>query len=137
MSEYERLMAYFKIAYEDLSVLHHNVAGEGFFEAHEHLDTLYGLITGFSDEIIERGIALGHKEPSIAEAVAEFGDDILPVADRSREQSYEEAKAILRACAGFCAAAEPSAPPDVQNKLQEIEYTCNHWANYLLEHATK
>lgn len=137
MSEYERLMAYFKIAYEDLSVLHHNAVGEGFFEAHEQLDTLYGLIAGFSDEIIERGIALGYKEPNIAEAVAEFGDDILPVADRSREQSYEEAKAILRACAGFCAAAEPSVPPDVQNKLQEIEYTCNHWANYLLEHATK
>lgn len=135
MNEYQRMLMYLKIMMCNLAVLHHNAAGEGWFEVHRELDRWQHDISGHMDDLIERGIALGYQEPTISEAVLTFTPDILPACKRGREETYKIVMECMRSAAGLMQASEAIVPPDVQNKLQEIEYYLNKEANYKLGSA--
>lgn len=135
MNEYQRMVMYLKILLCNLSILHHNVVGDGWFEAHEQLDRWQGEIAAYTDDLIERGIALGYREPTIAEAVLAFQGDVLPADKRYREATYRILMGGLRYAAGLIEACEPAVPPDVQNKLQEVVYYLNKEAGYKLAAA--
>ena len=135
MNEYQKMLMYLKIMMCNLAILHHNVVGDGWFEAHGELDRWQGDIADYLDELIERGIALGYQEPTISEAVLAFQTDVLPADKRSRNESYKIVMECMRSAAGLMQASEPIVPADVQNKLQEIEYYLNIEGNYKLAAA--
>lgn len=135
MNEFQRLIAYLKILMCNLAVLHHNAVGEGWFEVHGELDRWQGGVSGYLDDLAERGIALGYQEPTIAEAVLAFQTDVLPAQPRGRDETYRLVMEGLRAAAGLMQAGEAGVPADVQNKLQEAEYYLNKEADYKLARA--
>ena len=135
MNDYHKMLMYLKIMMCNLAILHHNVIGEGWFEAHEHIEEWQEDIREYLDNLIERGIALGYQEPTIAEAVLAFQTDVLPADKRRRDETYRIVMEHMRSAAGLMQASETIVPVDVQNKLQEIEYYLNKEANYKLAAA--
>lgn len=135
MNEYQKMLMYLKIMMCNLAILHHNIVGDGWFEAHGEIDRWQGDIADYLDDLIERGIALGYQEPTISEAVLAFQTDVLPADKRSRNESYKIVMECMRSAAGLMQASEPIVPADVQNKLQEIEYYLNKEGNYKLAAA--
>lgn len=132
MNEYQRLCAFLKIVYANLFTLHHNLVGGNWFGDHEHLQDYYERIGNMLDELVERGLSLGYKEPGINEAVLAFSNDILPCVDREKDTSFRYVIAAFRSAAGMMNLAKAIVPPDVQNKLEEFIYYLNFEADYKL-----
>lgn len=130
MNEYERMCAYLKILYCNLSTLHHNLVGGNWYGDHERLGEYYEHIGEVLDELVERGLSLGYKEPSISDAVLAFSGDVLPCVVRGKDDSFGLVMEGFRSAAGLMRATESTVPPDVQNKLQEMEYWLNFEADY-------
>lgn len=133
MNEYEKLCAYLKIVYCNLFSLHHNLVGGNWYGDHERLGDYYQKIGDMLDELVERGLSLGYKEPSINDAVIAFSNDILPCQDREKGDSFGYVLEAFRSAAGLMKSAETIVSPDVQNKLQEMEYDLNFEADYKIE----
>ena len=74
MNEYQRMLMYLKIMMCNLAVLHHDAAGEGWFEVHRELDRWQRDISGHIDDL-ERGIALGYQEATISEGILAFQNE--------------------------------------------------------------
>lgn len=132
MNEFEKLCAYLKIVYCNLFSLHHNLAGGNWFSDHERLGSYYAQIGEILDELVERGLSLGYREPSVSESVLAFSGDVLPCQNREKEESFGYVMNAFRAAAGMMKAAESIVPEDVKNKLQEWEYRLNFEADYKL-----
>lgn len=130
MNEYEKLCAFLKIVYCNLFSLHHNLVGGNWYGDHEHLGKYYSKIGEILDELVERGLSLGYKEPSISDSVLMFSGDVLPCTDREKRESFGYTMEAFRSVTGLMKAAEATVPPDVQNKLQEWEYDLNFEADY-------
>lgn len=130
MNEYEKLCAYLKIVYSNLFSLHHNLVGGNWYGDHEHLGDYYEKVGEILDKLVERGLSLGYKEPSISEAVMLFSKEVLPCQDREKEESFGCVFEAFRSAAIMMRTAEAIVPPDVQNKLQEWEYELNFEADY-------
>lgn len=130
MNEYEKMCAYFKIIYANIFSLHHNLIGGNWYSDHKQLGKYYEIIGNYLDELIERGLSLGYREPSISDAVLTFSNEILPCMNREKGESFGYILEAFRSAAGMLKAAEAIVPPDVQNKLQEIEYELNLEADY-------
>lgn len=136
MNEYQKLIAYLKIVYHNLSTLHRNLAkDDAWFGNHEQVGEWYEEISDEIDDLVETGIALGYQEPGIKEAVLEFSSECLPVQQRGPEESYRLILGYLRSVAGLMQKAEASVPASVSNKLQEYEYHWNKEANYKIASA--
>ncbi len=136
MNEFERLLAFLKIQYHNMTTLHrHLIDDAGWFGNHEKLGEWYDEIGDQLDDLTEIGLSLGYAEPSIKDALLEFGTEILSTEGRKLKETLKAAAGIMRGIAGMQKAAEVIVPPDVQNKLQEYEYDWNKTANYMLAHA--
>lgn len=126
MNEYQKLCAFLKIAKENIAVLHRNLVGGSWFSDHEKLGEYYDKVGEITDELAERGLSLGYKEPTISEALLLFQTDIYPATDREARESFGMTASIFRSIAGLMNAAKAITPPDVQNRLEEWIY----WFNY-------
>lgn len=132
MNAYERLCACLKIVVANLYVLHHNLLGGNWFGDHERLGDYYDKIGDMADAVIERGLSIGYREPSIAEAVTTFADRVITGDSRDARESYSLVQGSFRTLAAMMDEAMPITPPDVQNKLQEWQYYLNLEAAYKL-----
>lgn len=130
MNSYERLCAFIKVVYENIFVLHHNLVGGNWFSDHERLGDFYEKIGGYADTLIEAGLMIGYREPSISEAVLQFSGDVIPAVDRDAKESYRIVYEAFRSIAGMIDEAKSIVPPDVANKLEEISFDLNILANY-------
>ena len=131
MNEYQRLLAYLKILYHNLTTLHRNLVKDGaWFANHKQIGKWYEEVASEIDDIVETGIALGYQEPGIKEAVLEFSNECLPAQPRGPEESFRLILGYFRGAAGLMQAAEPLVPASVANKLQEYEYEWNKEANF-------
>ena len=136
MNEFQRLLAYLKIAYNNLTTLHRNLVHDaGWFGNHEQLGDWYGQISDQLDDLTETGISLGFAEPSIKDAVLAFSGDVITCEPRELPETLRIAKSILLQAADMMQAAEGTVPAAVANKLQEYEYHWNKEANYKIAHA--
>lgn len=136
MNEYERLIAYMKILYHNLTTLHRNlVKDDAWFGNHKQISKWYAAVSDEIDDLAETGIALGYKEPSISEAVLAFSSEVLATQPRRLEETYRIILGYFRGLAGMMQAAEAIVPVSVQNKLQEYEYDWNKEANFKLAAA--
>lgn len=136
MNEYERLIAYMKILYHNLTTLHRNlVKDDAWFGNHKQIGKWYEEVSGEIDDLAETGIALGYKEPSISDAVLAFSNEVVATQPRRLEETYRMILEYFRGLAGMMQAAETIVPVSVQNKLQEYEYGWNKEANFKLAAA--
>lgn len=136
MNEYERLIAYMKILYHNLTTLHRNlVKDDAWFGNHKQIGKWYEEVSGEIDDLAETGIALGYKEPSISDAVLAFSNEVVATQPRRSEATYRMILEYFRRLAGMMQAAETIVPVSVQNKLQEYEYDWNKEANFKLAAA--
>lgn len=136
MNEFQKLLAYLKIAYHNLATLHRNLAHDaGWFGNHEQLGDWYGQISDQLDDLTETGISMGFAEPSIKDAVLTYSGDIITCEPRELPDTLRIAKSILLQAADMMQAAEGTVPAAVANKLQEYEYHWNKEANYKIAHA--
>lgn len=136
MNEYERLIAYMKILYHNLTTLHRNlVKDDAWFGNHKQIGKWYEEVSGEIDDLAETGIALGYKEPSISDAVLAFSNEVVATQPLRSEETYRMILEYFRRLAGMMQAAETIVPVSVQNKLQEYEYDWNKEANFKLAAA--
>ena len=101
MNEFEKLCAYLKIVYCNLFSLHHNLVGGNWFSDHERLGSYYAQIGEILDELVERGLSLGYREPSVSESGLAFSGDVLPCQNREKEDSLSFVMNGVRAAAGM------------------------------------
>lgn len=73
MNEMERLVAFMKIQYHNLTTLHRHLTDDpAWFEDHEQLGEWYGEVSEQLDYLAETSLALGYQEPGIKDAVLTF-----------------------------------------------------------------
>ena len=136
MNEFQRLIAYLKILYHNLTTLHRNlIKDDAWFANHKQIGKWYEEVSDQIDDLVETGIALGYLEPGIKESVLEFSNDCLAVQPRGLEESFRLILGYFRSVAGMMQAAEAEVPASVANKLQEYEYEWNKEANFKLAAA--
>ena len=136
MNEFQHLLAYLKIAYNNLTTLHRNLVHDaGWFGNHEQLGDWYSQISDQLDDLTETGIALGFSEPSIKDAVLAYSGDVITCEPRELPDTLRIAKSVLLQAADMMQAAEGIVPAAVANKLQEYEYHWNKEVNYKIAHA--
>lgn len=136
MNEYQKLLAYLKILYHNLTTLHRNlVKDDAWFANHKQIGKWYEEVSDEIDDLVETGIALGYQESGIKEAVLAFSGECLPVQPRGPEESFRLILGYFRSVAGMMQAAEAVVPASVANKLQEYEYFWNKEANFKLAAA--
>ena len=136
MNEYQKLLAYLKIAYHNLTTLHRNLVHDaGWFGNHEQLGDWYGQISDQLDDLTETGITLGIAEPSIKDAVLAYSGDVITCEPRELPETLRMTQDIFHKIIDLMQDAEKTAPAAVANKLQEYEYHWNKEANYKIAHA--
>ena len=136
MNEYERLLAYMKILYHNLTTLHRNLVRDvGWFGNHKQIGKWYEEVGSQIDDLAETGIALGYREPSISDAVLAFSGTVLSTAQRGLDETLRLILGYARELAAMMQAAESIVPDNVANKLQEYEYYWNKEANFKISAA--
>ena len=136
MNEFQKLLAYLKIAYHNLTTLHRNLVHDaGWFGNHEQLGDWYGQISDQLDDLTETGIALGFAEPSIKDAVLTYSGDVITCEPRELSETLRMTQDIFHRIIDMMQDAEKTVPAAVANKLQEYEYYWNKEANYKIAHA--
>lgn len=135
MNEMERLVAFLKIQYHNLTTLHRHLTDDpAWFEDHEQLGEWYGEVAEQLDYLAETSLALGYQEPGIKDAVLTFSGELLDTQPRGPEETFRTALEIMRSMAGMMQAAEQIVPASVTNKLQEFEDHWNIEGNYKIAH---
>ena len=136
MNEFQKILAYLKIAYHNLTTLHRNLVHDaGWFGNHEQLGDWYSQISDQLDDLTETGIALGIAEPSIKDAVLAYSGDIITCEPRELSETLRTAQSIFHRVIDLMQNAEKTVPAAVANKLQEYEYHWDKEANYKIAHA--
>lgn len=133
MNEFQRLIMFLKIQYNNLGILHRHLSGDaGWFENHEEIDDWKKCVAKQLDEMCEEAQALGYPEPSLKDAILAFGNEEVNAEFRDLRETFRMAQGIMRSIAGMMQAAERDVPVSVQNRLQEMEYDWNKLADYKL-----
>ncbi|PWN00719.1 MAG: hypothetical protein DBX37_00500 [Massilioclostridium sp.] len=133
MNEYQKLIAYLKIVYHNLTTLHRNLVKDtAWFANHKQIAKWYEDISDQIDDLTETGLALGYLEPGIKESVLAFSNECLSVQPRGPEESFRLIIGYFRTVSSMMQTAESSVPAPVANKLQEYEYHWNKEADFKL-----
>jgi DNA-binding ferritin-like protein len=133
MNEYQKLCAMLKALYENLFVLHHNLNGGGAWKGnHEWLGDWYEETGSEADHLIELGLQMGYKEPTIAESLMMF--PAITSDDRIWPDTQKIVMEYFVALMAQMDKARAGQPADVDNKIQEYQ---GHWRTemYKLGHA--
>ena len=136
MNEFQKLLAYLKIAYHNLTTLHRNLVHDaGWFGNHEQLGDWYNQISDQLDDLTETGIALGFAEPSIKDAVLAYSGDVITCEPRELPETLRMTQGTFHRIIDLMQDAEKTVPAAISNKLQEYEYHWSKEANYKIDHA--
>lgn len=130
MDSFQSLTAYLKIVYQNLGTLHHNLVGKSFFVIHPLLGEWYEQIGEMTDDLIERGIPLGHAEPSIKDAILAYSNELLSVENRECEDTIRLTQMNFITLVEKMTMAKDGLPVDVQNKIDEYIYYLRKEADY-------
>lgn len=136
MNEFELLLAYLKISYNNLTTLHRNLWDDtSWFGTHEQIEEWYEMFADMVDDLSETALSLGYSEPSIYNAVIAYQRDVLPTVHRGTEETLRLCAEMMRKAAGLMQAAEAIVPASTASHLQDLEYKLNKEASYKIAHA--
>ena len=126
---YKRMIACLKIAYNDVSVLHHNVIGTSFFGIHEELNSVYDNLADMIDDLVESGMTVEVLEPSISESLA-----LCPCIEVKGRNAKETAITFVGVINNVLQAMEDCKNElpfsDIVNKIEEYQYYLRKEALY-------
>ena len=88
-----KLMKVSKVMYDNLGVLHRNLAGANFLSAHEQLQEYYEKVSDLVDYVNEVGISVGVREPNLAFALEVF--QAIEVRDRNEVETLKIVKSYF------------------------------------------
>ena len=136
MNEFQRLIAYLKILYHNLTTLHRNlVKDDAWFANHKQIGKWYEEVSDQIDDLVETGIALGYLEPGIKVIRPGVFQRLLGGSAERPGRKLSVDSRVLPKRGRHDAAAEAEVPASVANKLQEYEYEWNKEANFKLAAA--
>ena len=136
INNFQKLLAYLKIAYHNLTTLHRNLVHDaGWFGNHEQLGDWYNQISDQLDDLTETGISLGFAEPSIKDAVLAYSGDVITCEPRELPETLRTAQGIFHRVVDMMQDAEKTVPAAVADELQEYEDHGNKEAYYKIAHA--
>ena len=126
MNEFQRLIAYLKILYHNLTTLHRNlIKDDAWFANHKQIGRWYEEVSDQIDDLVETGIALGYLEPGIKESVLEFSNDCLAVQPRGPEESFRLILGYFRSVAGMMQAAEAERSIAISPSTAASHFCCS------------
>lgn len=133
MNEFQKLCMMLKVFYQNLWTLHHNLFGDPAWKGnHEWFGDWYSMCGDQADDLVEIGLQLGFREPTIAESLMSY--PAITTENRNLADSQNTALDYMVQLMAKMAKAESDVPPDVKNKLQEYEYAWRK-ESYKLSHA--
>ncbi len=136
MNDFERLIAFLKIAQDNMAILHrHLTSREGWFSGHEKLGEWYEKIGAQLDDLAELGLMSGRVEPTLKDAVELYSDKIINAYNRNYDETMNAAADIMRDIAKMMISIS-EGPPDIIKRLQNDGYKWNKIANYMIARAT-
>lgn len=116
------LIMYLKVINQNLGTLHHNLAGKGFFTVHPLTDEYYHKIGDMTDDLIEIGIVLGNKEPSIQDAVIAYAASLISIENREAGDTVKLTNDMFVQLISKMEQARNEVPVYIQSKLDEYMY---------------
>lgn len=129
----QKLMGMFKVIYENLLMIHHNLIGPDWFGTHKLIGEWYEEISKMQDDVIEIGIALGYNEPNIKTA-----SDMYPAlpegASISNEMAYKYCYNFFHDLITEFETLKDKVPGDVYSKFEEYIYWLRLTADYKIKH---
>lgn len=134
MNEYQRLLCLLKVVYQNIWTLHHNLDGDPAWKGnHEWLAEWYGKCEDQADHLIEIGLQLGYKEPTIAESLMLY--PAIPTDNRQLPDTQRMAYEYMGQLMAQFDKARAGQPADVDNEMQAYQH---EWRleMYKLSHAT-
>ena len=136
MNEVQKLPAYLKLAYHNLTPLHRPLVHDaGWFGNHEQLGDWYNQISDQLDDLTETGIARGIAAPPLTDAVPAHSGGTITCEPRELPETLRMTQGIFHRIIDLMQVAEITVPAAIANKLQEYEYHWNKEANYKIAHA--
>jgi DNA-binding ferritin-like protein len=130
----EKLMAMLKIIYENIQMLHHNVAGNNFFSAHSLMAEYYDKIAEMEDSVVEVGITLGYTEPCMKTAVGMY-DCLVEGHAYSEKEVYEYCYNFFEDLIHEFESLKDKVPGDVYSEFESDIYWLRIEAEYKLKKA--
>lgn len=125
IEQYNNMVKYLKVIYNDTTVLHHNISSPSFFGDHENLGELYEDIAEIIDNLVELGMTIGILEPAITESIA-FQTPI-DVKFRNQKETFEIVSSEMVRAIELMETAKIDVPADVRNKIEEHEHKFRTW----------
>lgn len=116
------LILYLKVINQNLGTLHHNLTGKGFFTIHLLTDEYYHKIGDMTDDLIEIGIVLGNKEPSIQDAIIAYASSLISVENREAEDTVKLTNDMFVQLISKMEQTRNEVPVYVQSRLDEYMY---------------
>lgn len=123
--KYNNMVKTLKVMYQDFNVLHHNIVSKTFFSDHENLADMYEDIGDMIDSLIELGMTIGIKEPTIVSSI-EYKTPI-DVKFRKQEETFKIALDEMESIIELMESAKQSVTDDIRNKIEEYESTFRVW----------
>jgi DNA-binding ferritin-like protein len=133
----QRLMSILKVVENNLGVLHRHVYGPNWFQSHEKLEEYQNYVAQVKDEVIEIGMTLTFKEPSLKESIEVYSEIESPISSFSEKDSFEKVKAYFTDISNEFEALRSKLPADVSAKFDEYQYYFRKEAQYKLYRLTK
>ena len=133
MNNYQRLLMYLKVLVCNLGLLHRNLINDSaWFSNHEQLSEWENQTKEVCDDLIEAGLALGFKEPTINDSILAFQNKTLSRDQRRLKETYSIVYEDFRELCGLLEIVRQEVPVNIQAKIDEYQYYFNKEANYKL-----
>lgn len=117
MNSAQDLEAYLKIVYQNLTVLHHNMTGHGFYVIHPMFGEFYDKVGEINDALIEREMLNNVTEPSIKDAVLAYNDAVESVEPIDCNDALNKANDMFTTIITKMMIVRGEAQPDLQSMI--------------------
>lgn len=134
MNEYIELLKLFKVANQNIQILHRNLIGANWFGDHEQLGEYYEHVQNDIDAFCETGNSFGVIEPTMSDALNSYAE--IEIKDRNSKESYEIVSQIFNDIIAQINRIV-DVPADVINKLQEAQIYYRVNASFKIARAIK
>jgi starvation-inducible DNA-binding protein len=133
-----RLMSILKVIESNLGTMHRNVSGPNWFQTHEKLEEYYDYVSEVKDDVIEIGLALNFKEPSLSDSILVYNEiEIINNFGITELECFEKVKAYFTDLISEFESVKKDVPSDVSAKFDEYQYYFRKESQYKLSMLTK
>lgn len=126
------LIKYLKITYENIFNLHHNIQSANYYADHEKMAEYYELVQKIADDMIESGLIIGVREPTISECAEKY--EVIDTTNRSAIDCYKIVFEYFNDIIDLMDIVKEQCPDWLKSKIEEHQYALNIEANFKIKH---